>query len=90
MLPDPDDAQTGGGLSRTVTLTFAAAAGLSIANTYHAQPLLDAIAQALGIAQATVGLIVTLTQIGYGLGLGATFSLFALLVWFGIRRLSAS
>ena len=69
MHPNRDDAQSGGGLSRAATLTFAAAAGLSVANTYYAQPLLDAIAADFGISPATVGLVVTLTQIGYGLGL---------------------
>ncbi len=50
-------------------LIFALAAGLSVANIYYAQPLLDAIAQDFGMSHASVGLVVTLTQIGYGLGL---------------------
>jgi predicted MFS family arabinose efflux permease len=45
------------------------AAGLSVANVYYAQPLLDIMAGDLGIAPAVVGLVVTLTQIGYALGL---------------------
>jgi predicted MFS family arabinose efflux permease len=45
------------------------AAGLSVANVYYAQPLLDVMARDLGIASAVIGLVVTLTQVGYALGL---------------------
>ncbi len=48
---------------------FAAACGLIVANIYYAQPLAGPIAQALGISAGATGIIVTLTQIGYGLGL---------------------
>ncbi|MCJ8519044.1 putative MFS family arabinose efflux permease [Pseudorhizobium tarimense] len=57
------------GLSRAQTLIVAAAAGLSVANIYYAQPLLDLMAHEIGIPSAAIGLIVTLTQVGYGLGL---------------------
>lgn len=57
------------GLSRSQTLIIASAAGLSVANIYYAQPLLDLIADDLGISSAFLGLIVMLTQVGYGLGL---------------------
>ncbi len=57
------------GLSGLHTLIIAAVAGLSVANIYYAQPLLDLMAHDLGIPPATVGLIVMLTQVGYGLGL---------------------
>ncbi|WP_247882899.1 MFS transporter [Azospirillum brasilense] len=50
-------------------MIFAAAAGLSVANIYAAQPLLDAMARDFGIPPAAIGLVVTLTQLGYGLGL---------------------
>ncbi|TWA74908.1 putative MFS family arabinose efflux permease [Azospirillum brasilense] len=59
----------GAGLSRVTGLIFAAAAGLSVANIYAAQPLLDAMARDFGIPPAAIGLVVTLTQLGYGLGL---------------------
>lgn len=59
----------GGGLSRATTLVFAVAAGLSVANIYYAQPLLDAMARDFAIAPAVIGLVVALTQLGYGLGL---------------------
>jgi MFS family permease len=56
-------------LTRGLILFMAAACGLSVANLYYAQPLAGPIAHALGITPASTGLVVTLTQIGYGLGL---------------------
>jgi predicted MFS family arabinose efflux permease len=64
-----DDRVNGGGLSRPRALVFATAAGLSVANIYAAQPLLDAMARDFRLTPAITGLVVTLTQIGYGLGL---------------------
>ncbi|MEZ0167393.1 MFS transporter [Microvirga sp. TS319] len=60
---------TGGGLTRATTVLFAVAGGLSVANIYYAQPLLDAMARDFSIAPAAIGLVVTLTQVGYALGL---------------------
>ena len=40
-----------------------------MANLYYAQPLLDLIARDFGVGQGTATLVVTLTQIGYALGL---------------------
>jgi predicted MFS family arabinose efflux permease len=48
---------------------MAMACGLTVANLYYAQPLAGPISQALGMGQAATGLVVTLTQVGYGLGL---------------------
>lgn len=56
-------------LPRRLTLLFAAACGLAVANVYYAQPLLDEIAVAFGIGHASVGIVVTVTQVGYGAGL---------------------
>ncbi|QNH76711.1 MFS transporter [Pseudomonas protegens] len=56
-------------LSAKVVLLFAVACGLAVGNVYYAQPLLDAMAQAFDLAPATVGIVITLTQVGYGLGL---------------------
>jgi len=50
-------------------LLFAAACGLIVANLYYAQPLVGPIAADLGMSPALAGLLVTLTQVGYGLGL---------------------
>lgn len=57
------------GLSRSLTLLFAVASGLAVANAYFAHPLLDVIADDLGLSRATIGFVVGCTQIGYGLGL---------------------
>ena len=57
------------GLERVTTLILAVAAGLSVANVYYAQPLLDAMARDFRISPGAIGLVVTLTQVGYGLGL---------------------
>ncbi|MDL2397630.1 MFS transporter [Rhizobium mayense] len=56
-------------ISPLMTFMFAAACGLVAANLYYGQPLAGPISQALGFTPAATGLIVTLTQIGYGLGL---------------------
>jgi predicted MFS family arabinose efflux permease len=57
------------GLSITQTWIVSASAGLSVANIYYAQPLLDVIARDMGISSNAIGLIGTLTQVGYALGL---------------------
>jgi predicted MFS family arabinose efflux permease len=56
-------------LSRSVILLFAVTCGLSVANIYYAQPLLDALAGDFAINPASIGIVVTVTQIGYALGL---------------------
>ncbi|MGW6282235.1 MFS transporter [Kribbella sp. NPDC055071] len=48
---------------------LAMAAGIAVANVYFAQPLLVTMGADLGIAASTVGAFVTVTQLGYGLGL---------------------
>ena len=56
-------------LGRPVLLLFALASGLAVANAYFAHPLLDVMADDLGLSRAMSGLIVAATQLGYGLGL---------------------
>ncbi|AJC65636.1 MFS transporter [Dickeya zeae] len=56
-------------ISPWLTLLLAMACGLIAANIYYAQPLAGPISTALGLSAKATGLIVTLTQIGYGLGL---------------------
>lgn len=54
-------------LPRTATpllLLFACAAGLSVANVYYAQPLLDALAADLHIGTARIGAVIAATQLG--------------------------
>lgn len=57
------------GLSGAMTFVMAAACGLIAANLYYAQPLAGPIAASIGLPAHLTGLIVTLTQIGYGIGL---------------------
>jgi len=52
-----------------LTLLLATACGLLVANLYYAQPLTGPISQSLGLSTGTAGLVVTLTQLGYGIGL---------------------
>ena len=56
-------------ISAGMTFMMAAACGLIVANLYYAQPLAGPIAAAIGLPPSAAGLIVTLTQIGYGFGL---------------------
>ena len=56
-------------ISSGMTMLLAAAAGIIVANLYYAQPLVGPIGAALGMPPAATGLVVTLTQIGYCLGL---------------------
>jgi predicted MFS family arabinose efflux permease len=56
-------------LSKGLTLLFALASGIIIANIYYAQPLLVAIARDFGYAPAHLGFLVTLTQLGYAAGM---------------------
>jgi hypothetical protein len=61
-------APSGRGL-RIVLLALAFACGASVANLYYAQPLLGLIRHSFGISSGTAALAVTLTQVGYALGL---------------------
>jgi predicted MFS family arabinose efflux permease len=56
-------------MSRYVTLLFAVACGMSVANIYYAQPLLNNLSIEFGIDYSTIGILITITQIFYGLGL---------------------
>jgi predicted MFS family arabinose efflux permease len=56
-------------LPRHMVWGMAAASGATVANLYYNQPLLPEIARTFGVADHAVGLIPTLTQIGYGVGM---------------------
>ena len=51
------------------TLLFAVAGGAAVGNLYWAQPLLEEIADSLGVPASVAGLLVTVTQIGYAVGI---------------------
>ena len=55
--------------SSWLILLLGVACGAIVANLYYAQPLVGPIAASLGLAPDAAGVIVTLTQVGYGLGL---------------------
>ncbi|CAM5445893.1 MULTISPECIES: MFS transporter [Streptomyces] len=48
---------------------LAVASGMTVANLYYAQPLLSSLSGVFGISEATAGTLITLTQIGYVLGM---------------------
>lgn len=52
-----------------LTLLLAVACGLIVANIYYIQPLAGWVADEVGLSALATGLLVTFTQIGYGLGL---------------------
>lgn len=52
-----------------ITPLLAVACGMIVANLYYAQPLVGPIAQALHLSPEVAGMIVTLIQIGYCVGL---------------------
>lgn len=64
-----DGEAPGGVLSRGVVVLFAVACGTAVANVYFAQPLLVTMGHDLAMSPALVGSVVTLTHVGYGLGL---------------------
>jgi len=56
-------------ISRWMMVLLAAACGLIAANLYYAQTLVGPIRDAIGLTSTAAGLIVTITQIGYVIGL---------------------
>jgi predicted MFS family arabinose efflux permease len=63
-LPRPSELVSG-----WLTLLLAMSCGLIVANLYYAQPLIGPISADLGLSAQSAGLIVTVTQLGYGAGL---------------------
>src|ERR1700754_1359800 len=66
-VPDPSARKPA--LTKGLTLLFALASGVVVANIYYSQPLLAVIAQTFGYSPAHLGFLVTLTQLGYACGL---------------------
>lgn len=56
-------------MSRKLIALLAIGTGATVANLYYAQPLLDAIASNFGVSDGTAGLLVTTSQVFYGLGI---------------------
>lgn len=55
-------------VSKGLIFLLTIAVGVIAANLYYAQPLVALISHSLGLDPAAAGLLVTLTQVGYGLG----------------------
>jgi predicted MFS family arabinose efflux permease len=53
-------------LSPALTLLLATATGLAVASIYYVQPLLGLLCAQFGVGSAAIGLLPTLTQLGYG------------------------
>jgi predicted MFS family arabinose efflux permease len=65
----PEVAELGAGISRPLVLLLALTCGAAVASLYYAQPLLHTIARAFSVSNSSAGLLVTVTQAGYVLGL---------------------
>lgn len=63
------------GIPRNILLMMAIIAGLTVANCYYNQPLLELIRHDIGITEQSANLITVITQIGYALGLFFLISL---------------
>ncbi|MEK8127624.1 MFS transporter [Paenibacillus filicis] len=50
-------------------LLFAVACGAAVANIYYAQTLLDTLSHVFGMPSSAIGMVITITQICYALGL---------------------
>jgi predicted MFS family arabinose efflux permease len=57
------------GMTPVLTLVLALIGGFAVGNLYWAQPLLKVIAGDLGVSTGTAGSLVTLTQVGYAIGI---------------------
>ena len=67
--PGADRPAQAGRMSRRLVAVMAVATGVAVANLYYAQPLLHTLGGALGVSDGTAGLLVTVTQVGYVVGL---------------------
>ena len=68
-MPEETTTGTPPRLGQAMVLLFALSCGVSVANLYYAQPVLENIARTFGASSGTAGLIVTFAQVGYALGL---------------------
>jgi len=71
----PQRAAQADGLSPALTFVFAVASGALVANVYYAQALVTVLSPALGLHAGLAGLTVTVTQLGFAMGLFFVVSL---------------
>lgn len=57
------------GMSATLTLLFAIAGGVAVGSLYLAQPLIETIAAYFGVDPSGAAALVTVTQVGYAVGI---------------------
>jgi predicted MFS family arabinose efflux permease len=65
----PASAPTAQPLSASLVLLLATGAGLAVASLYYSQPMLGLLGADIGASGPAVGLVPTLTQLGYALGI---------------------
>jgi predicted MFS family arabinose efflux permease len=65
----PAPAADGAPPAASLVLLLACGAGLSVAGLYYNQPILGAMARDLGATSRSIGLVPTLTQLGYAAGI---------------------
>ncbi|MEW2497271.1 MFS transporter [Streptomyces nodosus] len=65
----PADVRAVHGVPGRLIALLAVACGMTVANLYYAQPLLFLLRDAFHVSTETAGLLITLTQIGYVLGM---------------------
>ena len=58
-----------GGIPRSILFVMAVTGGLTVANLYYNQPLLETMRSSLGTTELQANLITFVTQLGYALGL---------------------
>ncbi|HZR43036.1 MAG TPA: MFS transporter [Ktedonobacteraceae bacterium] len=56
-------------LSRLMVIALAVTCGVAVANIYYAQPLLATMAKDFRVPEASIGIVITVTQMCYGVGL---------------------
>jgi predicted MFS family arabinose efflux permease len=56
-------------MTRALTLLLAVTGGVAVGNLYWAQPLLEVIGRDLHVSNGAAGWLVTVTQLGYALGI---------------------
>lgn len=66
MKSTPSPASVPATLGPALTLLLATATGLAVASIYYIQPLLGLLSEQFGVGSAAIGLLPTLTQLGYG------------------------
>jgi Transketolase, C-terminal domain len=73
--PAPAAPGISAGRLRLLTFILATAAGVSVANIFYSQPLLDLIARTYHTTEGSAAIVVTVTQLGYAAGIAVLMPL---------------